>query len=152
MPNIFSQRLKKLRIERKLSQKEIGDVLNVRDRQIQNYEYGKQLPSIDKLITLADFFNVSIDYLVGRDSHIKYVDSDRQNLNNEYDKLNDLGREEAVKRLRELAETPKYIRIQPQTVKVACRGAGIQEIDIEIIKRLLQDAEKNKDKNIDDLF
>lgn len=150
MQNNFSKTLKRLRREKRLLQKDLSGILGVGINQIQNYEYGKQEPNIDKLIILAKTFNVSLDYLICGELPNQPDDPDKRKLNNNYDKLNSFGKEEANKRVSELTEMPKYI--QPQTVKVACRGAGIQEIDLEIIKKLIQDAEKNKDKNIDDLF
>ncbi len=59
-------RLRALRKEKKLSQTEMGELLKVSMRQYQRYEYGEQELSIDGWIFLADFYNVSLDYLVGR--------------------------------------------------------------------------------------
>lgn len=59
-------RLKALRKEKKLSQTEVGELLGVSMRQYQRYEYGEQDLSIDGWVFLADFYNVSLDYLVGR--------------------------------------------------------------------------------------
>lgn len=44
----------------------MGELLKVSMRQYQRYEYGEQELSIDGWIFLADFYNVSLDYLVGR--------------------------------------------------------------------------------------
>lgn len=59
-------RLKALRKEKKLSQTEVGELLEVTLRQYQRYEYGEQELGIDGWILLADFYDVSLDYLVGR--------------------------------------------------------------------------------------
>lgn len=59
-------RLKTLRKEKNLSQADLGELLEVSSRQYQRYEYGEQELSIDGWIYLADFYNVSLDYLVGR--------------------------------------------------------------------------------------
>lgn len=68
---IFGQRLKELRKERNMTQKNIGELLGRTDRQAQALEYGRvNVPALT-LIKLADFFNVSIDYLVGRDDRRK---------------------------------------------------------------------------------
>ena len=60
----FSCNLKRLRIEKKIPQKDLSNLLNITLRQYQRYEKGEQEPNIEKLTTLADFFNVSIDYLL----------------------------------------------------------------------------------------
>lgn len=68
---LFGQRLKELRKERNMTQKNIGELLDRTDRQAQQLEYGKiNVPALT-LIKLADFFDVSIDYLVGRDDRRK---------------------------------------------------------------------------------
>ena len=61
------QRLKELRKEKKLLQKDVASAVNHSITCISDWERGKREPSIDDLIRLADFFGVSIDYLVGRE-------------------------------------------------------------------------------------
>ncbi len=65
MPD-FSQRLKELRKERRLYQRELAELLGISIRGYQCYETGEHEPGVKKLIALADYYNVSIDYLVGR--------------------------------------------------------------------------------------
>lgn len=59
-------RLRKLREEFKLSQKKLGGYVSLTQQQIDNYEKGKYEPDINTLLRLADFFNVTLDYLIGR--------------------------------------------------------------------------------------
>jgi len=62
----FGQRLKELRREKGLKQRELAELLGYTDRNIQKMEYGEvNVPALT-LIKLADFFEVSLDYLVGR--------------------------------------------------------------------------------------
>jgi transcriptional regulator with XRE-family HTH domain len=63
---IFAERLKELRSKHKINQTILADLLNVTQRQISYYESGQDTPPLPSLITLADYFNVSLDYLVGR--------------------------------------------------------------------------------------
>ncbi len=63
---IFSTRLKELRQNHKVSQQELADLLGVSTRAWRFYESGEREPNISGLIALADYFNVSLDYLVGR--------------------------------------------------------------------------------------
>ena len=51
---------------RRKTQKETAQTLDMALRSYQFYEQGKTEPSVAKLIALADFFDVSLDYLVGR--------------------------------------------------------------------------------------
>ena len=62
----FAERLRSLRTERDVTQKDLGELLGVKNFSIYTYEKGRSEPNIDGLIALADFFDVSIDYLVGR--------------------------------------------------------------------------------------
>ena len=62
---IFSQRVKGLRKERRLSQKELGEVLGLTHKSISTIESGSRGTTIEKLILLARFFDVSTDYLLG---------------------------------------------------------------------------------------
>ena len=60
------QRIKELRENKDLTQKQMGDILNCSQRAYCNYELGKRNIPIDVLIKLADFHGVSIDYLLDR--------------------------------------------------------------------------------------
>ena len=62
----FEERLTKLRTKAGVSQQAIGDALSVSRWAVHNYEAGKNRPDFDGLIALADYFDVSLDYLVGR--------------------------------------------------------------------------------------
>ena len=61
----FYTRLKELRIERGMSQKELGEKTNTSERTIQNYELRLRHPTIEICIDIANFFEVSLDYLAG---------------------------------------------------------------------------------------
>lgn len=62
----FHIRLRDVRMEKKRTQKQTAEVLGMNLRSYQLYEQGKVEPNIKKLIALADFFDVSLDYLMGR--------------------------------------------------------------------------------------
>lgn len=63
---MFSQRLKELRIEKGIGQKEIANFLNITRSGYSNYEQGTREPSLELLKLICDFFDVSADYLIGR--------------------------------------------------------------------------------------
>ena len=62
----FSERMKELRNERGLKQREMAEICGVKLRSYQGYEYGKHYPEVPGLIFLAEYFDVSLDYLIGR--------------------------------------------------------------------------------------
>lgn len=59
-------RLKDLREDKDMNQKEIASILNTTQQVYSEYEIGIRLMPIDKLDKLASFYNTSIDYIVGR--------------------------------------------------------------------------------------
>lgn len=63
----LSERLKELRKSKKMTQKQMAEALQITLRQYQRYESGNQTTTLENLIKMADFFGVSLDYLVGRD-------------------------------------------------------------------------------------
>lgn len=64
---LIAERLKFLRKEKKLTQKEIAEQIGIKRNTYSDWETGKNEPSLEKLIVLADFFEVSLDWLAGRD-------------------------------------------------------------------------------------
>lgn len=62
----FPSRLKELRKLRNVSQVRAGEIAGITSKQIQRYEAGESEPTLSVLLALADYFNVSLDYLVGR--------------------------------------------------------------------------------------
>ena len=63
----FSTRLQELKETKKLLQKDAAKALDVPLRTYQRYEHGQQEPQLSTLIRMADFYGVTLDYLVGRD-------------------------------------------------------------------------------------
>ncbi len=77
--------LKKLRQLRGISQQQLADVIMVSQQSVNKYENHDVEPNVETLIKIADYFNVSVDYLIGR------IDSEDKekilNLNNVENKL-----------------------------------------------------------------
>nr|WP_325179342.1 helix-turn-helix transcriptional regulator [uncultured Oscillibacter sp.] len=63
---ILAKRLKELREERRIYQRELAEILDMSFRGYQNYETGQSEPKLATLLAIADYYQVSIDYLVGR--------------------------------------------------------------------------------------
>ena len=71
----FNERLRLLRSSKNLMAKDVANVLGITYRNYQRYENGAADPALSKMLVLADYFGVSLDYLIGR--------SDEPNINNE---------------------------------------------------------------------
>ncbi len=65
MKEIFGKRLKELRIQNDEMQSDLADILQVDKSMISLWENGKNYPEVKKLIDLAFYYKVSIDYLLG---------------------------------------------------------------------------------------
>ena len=110
--SIFAQRLKELRKDKRLTQKELGKSLFIDDTSISKYENEKAMPENELLQRIADYFEVSIDYLLGRSDEKKSIlkNKNEENYNtfieiecdNENLKLNKEDIEELFKKLKNI--------------------------------------------------
>ena len=64
-------RIKELRKKKGISQLRLATDLNTTQNTISRYETGEREPGINELIKIADYFNVSVDYLIGRTENPK---------------------------------------------------------------------------------
>ncbi|UOQ47208.1 helix-turn-helix domain-containing protein [Gracilibacillus caseinilyticus] len=71
---ILGKRIRKLRQDKKLTMKQLGEKFSLAESTISGYENGNRKPDMDLVIKLADFFEVSVDYLYGREE--KQLDHD----------------------------------------------------------------------------
>lgn len=62
----FGERLKELRKEKGRSQKEFGKIFGLSESAIGMYERNERTPDLEMIKKIADFFEVSVDYLIGR--------------------------------------------------------------------------------------
>ncbi|MBM7624752.1 helix-turn-helix domain-containing protein [Sporohalobacter salinus] len=76
----FKDRFKKLRKENSLTQKELGEKIGISEQAVSNYERGNRNPDHSMLTKIANFFDCSIDYLLGQ--------VDQRNPNTENKKAN----------------------------------------------------------------
>ena len=85
----FQNIFKELRTAKKMSQENMAKELNVSQSLINNWETGRSTPAPEMLIYIADYFDVSIDYLVGRTNDRRWYNNKQDNTfrNLVYDKL-----------------------------------------------------------------
>ena len=96
MKSTLNENIKKLRIAKGLNQVEFARALSVTKQCVSNWENDNVMPSIEMLVKIADFFNVTTDYVLGRNektyidvsglsneqiSHISLIVSDISRLN-----------------------------------------------------------------------
>ena len=63
---LFSERIRQLRLQHKLNQTQLGEIAGISQFAVSKIEKGERAASIEVLCALADYFDVSLDYLVGR--------------------------------------------------------------------------------------
>ena len=116
----YSERIKNLRKSRHLTQEELAKKLDVTKQTISQYERGVRRPDVPTIDALCDFFNVSSDYLLGRDDvTVRLVGQDALEVLDYFDmndmqmeqlrrlaeyfsRLNGIGKTEALNRLQEM--------------------------------------------------
>ena len=67
MNKVFRQRLQMLREKKRISRKVLSELCGLASDSIRRYERGEREPSMESLVLIADFFDVSVDYLLGRE-------------------------------------------------------------------------------------
>ncbi|MFD2131659.1 helix-turn-helix domain-containing protein [Pseudogracilibacillus auburnensis] len=105
---LFRERLKDLRDELNLDQKEMGEKLNLSASAYGYYEQGRNEPSLQTLIKIAQTFNVTTDYLLGltntRETSVYYKMSDKILLSNS--EMNAIQKMKELPLLEEVSEDP----------------------------------------------
>lgn len=99
---IFAQRLKKLRTDRGLSTRALGEEIGTSNATISRYETGKRDPDLVLVHNIAKYFGVSIEYLCGED-----INSDKANLEGIFKKLSEESKKDLIKYATYLLEKEK---------------------------------------------
>jgi transcriptional regulator with XRE-family HTH domain len=104
--NILGQRIKKLRENRNLNQIEFSKILNISNTTLSQYEAGNRTPSDEIKEKVADYFNVSVDYLLGRTEKSNLEDECSKEENFHMFDVSNLP-EEAIKQIEDYIEFVK---------------------------------------------
>lgn len=122
----FSKRLKKLRLSKGLSQKELADMLNIGRTTVCEYEQGKIVPKQDGLLELSKIFNVSTDYLTGVSNNPKPIN----------DSMSDVSY---------LLKTIHNVLLDNDSTKILYEGKQLSKNEISFIGQLIQQLQNNID-------
>lgn len=71
---MLNENIKRLRLSRGLNQVEFAKIMGVSKQCVSNWENDNVMPSIEMLCKIADFFNVTTDYILGRNEKV-YIDA-----------------------------------------------------------------------------
>lgn len=107
-------KLRELRKSHQLTMEQLTEKVNkkynskINKGMVSKWENNLGEPSLESMRILSDFYKVSLDYLLGiNDDQITITENERLLLDT-YNRLNDLGQHEAIKRISELTVIPKY--------------------------------------------
>lgn len=121
----FPNNLKKYRKEAKLSQAKLGELLNVSQNAVYNWENGKREPDMRTLLSICEILNVTPAQLLGyvletkpiknrladiieNTIELKTNDIGLEKMVYIYTKLNEDGKKKAIERIEELADAPRH--------------------------------------------
>ena len=110
-------RIRDIRAQQGISQKELALALGIAPNTLSQYENEKRAPDFETVIRIADYFRVSVDYLIGRDEKEKPTPEDGGGLNEAelrlvalHRSLNREGQEQLFDYANYLISTGKYIK------------------------------------------
>ena len=92
----FAKRLKKLREQKRLNQTELANLLKVSNGSISKWERGDRQPDYETLENIADTFNVTIDYLLGRSDSKQEFNESQMNFSTPQEALSFILKQEMV--------------------------------------------------------
>lgn len=141
--------MKLLRESKKLTKKQVADAIGITERAYITYEYGQRDVSTDTLQKLANFYGVTTDYLLGRETNkqIDYIqqladekglDSSQRGILAAFCYMDDAGREKLLDSIEKIYNYKKSRREQEQTVK--------QSTTLGTIEDQMEEAAKTKEE------
>lgn len=93
---VFSHRLKEMRIAKGLTQPNLAKLIKSTDRNISNYETGYSLPSVKVLLNLSIALSTSVDYLLGLSNNPVVTESDKHLTSVDYQLLEQLKSDQEI--------------------------------------------------------
>jgi len=125
------ERLRTLREEKNMTQYELGKVFTITDATINRYENGIRQPDTDTLNKLANYFNVSADYLLGR-----------TDIRNNIERIS-----EAIKDDQDLFEFWAALKNRPDLQLLFKQTKDLDDKDIKQILRIIKTFEEEEEMN-----
>lgn len=101
----YLMKLKELRKEKNITQTDIANALNITQKSYSFYERGEREPNLKMLIDLSNFFNVTVDYILGQEKEKLYsINDEEYKIIKKYKKLNDNNKGKIEERIDTLLE------------------------------------------------
>lgn len=122
---IFKKRLKELRESEKITQFQLSDALNIGRASVSNYELGARIPDVSVLVSMAEYFGVTTDYLSGNSDFKNFPTVQSQQPDNKIPQIYN-----SLEQLKRTINT--YVRVYKQV-------DSNNESIIQLINKLLED-------------
>lgn len=130
MNDKFANRLKALRKLKGYTQKDFSDIIGVKQTTVSNYEKGLRFPDLDKLNQIANIFNVSVDYLIGRNEFDnEIIDTNKYKIVNK----------EEYKRVLEYLLNGNKDKARNLIINIYNSGVEIEFIYFNILEKVLKE-------------
>lgn len=146
--------LKQLRLERQLTQAGLAQALDVAQTTVSSWERGEKSPDPDTLIRLANFYNVSVDYLLGREnkketpSPASMLGKDAQKLLDMYGELSAENKDQVMRYVTSIYYVDRADKSAQYSGALAAYEGGTEQHTVsketaEKVLRRLDEMEKN---------
>lgn len=107
----FGDKIREARKSKKLTQRQFAELIDAKHNSVSNWENNQNKPDPDTIERICGVLDISPSYLLGtKDKDTSITDKEKELLSY-YNQLNDLGKDEAIKRVSELGEIPKYCNV-----------------------------------------
>lgn len=113
----FGNRLKELRQQKGLTQADLANILNLGPTAISNYEANRNEPTFEKLLQLAEYFEVSCDYLLGKSD--KYLPVEGEIIDCDIIEIFNLYQEMNLESIAEFKNFAKYLLYRQNTNNIS---------------------------------
>ncbi|GGB61324.1 HTH-type transcriptional regulator Xre [Lentibacillus populi] len=110
--NILGNRIKYLREKKDYSQKQVADALGISNVQLSRYESGDRKPDPDTIRMLADFYEVTTDYLLGHETNDNKLDYYKNKIAKEFPDIDLMFKEMESLTAQEMKEVYEYIKFR----------------------------------------
>lgn len=115
--NILGNRMRTLREKKDLKQKRVADSLGISPYQLSRYEGGHSKPDPDLIVKIADFYEVSADYLLGREEPIDPLQYYKNKIVTEYPDINLMFKDMESLTADDMKEVYEYIKFKKSQKK-----------------------------------
>ena len=137
----FSERLKELRRTKGPSQHQLAKNIGVSKSSVNMYERGEREPGLETVEAIADFYNVDLDYLLGKTNiPNKSLLTSAETIISDadyslYNKLDKVDKAEIRGTIKQMLKADKYKttpRKQTYTAQIAAQGHGVENIEVKV--------------------